>query len=115
MIPQATTQRPWLRYLRHRIGIYAPNQVADDLGGTITSWSFQRAVWASVVPKSINENWQNGRLSITETFRLTIRYAPDFPHRARIVWRGRTLRVVASSDPDARGERLHLVCEEVIR
>ena len=28
------------------------------------------------------------------------------------MWKGRMLRVVAASDPDTRGERLHLICEE---
>ena len=101
--------------LRHRIGVYAPSQIADDIGGTITSWSFQRAVWGAVEPRSINEVTENGRLAVTQTFRVTIRYRADFPPRARLMWRDRTLRVVASSDPDTRGERLHLMCEEDVR
>lgn len=98
--------------LRHRIGIYAPSRVADDLGGTVSTWSFQRAVWAAVELKSLSETQENGRLSVTQTYRITMRYRPDFPRLARLVWQGRTLRVVASSDPDTRGERLHLICEE---
>lgn len=98
--------------LRHRIGLYAPSEVADDIGGTITRWTFQRAVWAAVEPRSISERVSEGRLSVTQTFRVTIRYRTDFPARARLVWKDRTLRVVAHSDPDMRGERLHLICEE---
>lgn len=101
--------------LRHRIGVYAPSVVADDVGGTITRWNFQRALWGAVEPKSISETRENGRLNVTQTYRITIRHRDDFPLRARIVWRGRTLRVVASSDPDTRRERLHLMCEEDIR
>lgn len=101
--------------LRHRIGLYAPSRIADDIGGTITSWSFQRAIWGAVEPKSISEVRENGRLSVTQTYRITIRHRPDFPARARLVWRGRTLRVMAASDPDTRGERLHLICEEEVR
>ncbi|GLQ19663.1 phage head closure protein [Algimonas porphyrae] len=98
--------------LRHRIGIYAPSRIADDLGGTVTNWTFQRAVWAAVEPRSLSETQTNGRLSVTQTFRVTLRFRSDFPRLARLVWRGRTLRVVAVSDPDTRRERLHLICEE---
>jgi SPP1 family predicted phage head-tail adaptor len=101
--------------LRHRIGLYAPSIVADDIGGTITSWSFQRAIWGAVEPKSISEVRGNGRLSVTQTYRVTVRHRDDFPPRARLVWKGRTLRVVAASDPDARRERFHLICEEDVR
>jgi len=101
--------------LRHRLGLYAPNRVSDDLGGTITSWSFQRAIWGAVEPKSLSETRENGRLAVTQTYRVTVRHMSDFPERARLVWRGRTLRVVAASDPDTRRERLHLICEEEVR
>lgn len=101
--------------LRHRIGLYAPSQVADDIGGTVTRWNFQRAIWGAVEPKSIGEVRENGRLTVTQTYRVTIRHRVDFPARARLVWRGRTLRVVAASDPDTRRERLHLICEEEVR
>ncbi len=100
--------------LRHRIGVYAPSEVRDDVGGTITSWSFQRAVWAMVEPRTISEAVENGRLRVVQSYRITIRHRSDLSHRARVVWQGRTLRVVAVSDPDTRFERLHLICEEVL-
>lgn len=101
--------------LRHRIGLYTPSQIADDIGGTITSWSFLRAIWGAVEPKAISEVRENGRLVVTQTYRVTVRHRADFPTRARLVWRGRTLRVVAASDPDTRRERLHLICEEEVK
>ena len=60
----------------------------------------------------MTERLENGRLSVTQTYLVAIRYRPSFPERARLMWRGRMLRVVAASDPDTRGERLHLICEE---
>ena len=102
-------------HLRHRLGLYAPSHIADDLGGTVTSWSFERAIWGAVEPKSISETKTDGRLAVTQTYRVTVRYMSDFPALARLIWRGRTLRVIAASDPDARGERLHLICEETLQ
>ena len=101
--------------MRSRLGLYAPSVVSDDIGGTVTSWQFARAIWAAVEPPSLSEVRENGRLSVTQTYRVTTRYTRDFPERARLIWQGRILRVVAASDPDTRGERLHLICEEEVQ
>ena len=98
--------------MRNRVGLYTAETVPDDLGGTVTRWVFERALWAGIRPKALSETRENGRLSVTQTYLVAIRYQPRFPERARLVWKGRILRVVAASDPDTRGERLHLICEE---
>lgn len=98
--------------LRSRLGLYAPSVVADDIGGTITTWAFQRVIWGAVEPRTISETRENGKLSVIQSYRVTIRHMADFPERALLLWRGRNLRVVAASDPDTRRERLHLICEE---
>ena len=98
--------------LRTRLGLYAPVETPDDHGGAKVTWSFQRLLWGAVEPKHYTERRENGRLTITQTYRVTIRYRPDFPERARLMWGSRLLRVIAASDPDTRGERLHLMCEE---
>lgn len=98
--------------LRTRLGLYAPVETPDDHGGAKVTWAFQRLLWGAVEPKHYTERRENGRLAITQTYRVTIRYRPDFPERARLMWGSRLLRVIAASDPDTRGERLHLMCEE---
>lgn len=97
--------------LRHRVGLYTPSRVADDIGGTVTNWTFARALWAGITPTGLSERVEDGRRTATQTYKVLLRYQPDFPRQARILWRGKTLRVLAASDPDARGERLHLICE----
>ena len=98
--------------MRNRIGLYTPEEAPDEFGGTITTWVFQQSFWAGIRPKALTERLENGRLSVTQTYLVAIRYRPSFPERARLMWKGRMLRVVAASDPDTRGERLHLICEE---
>lgn len=99
-------------HMRNRVGLYTPEEAPDALGGTVTSWTLKQAMWAGIKPKALTERLENGRLSVTQTYLVAIRYLPRFPERARLVWKGRILRVVAASDPDTRGERLHLICEE---
>ena len=98
--------------LRSRLGLYVPHDTPDELGGAQTKWSFLRAFWAHVEPKTHSETRENGRLAVTQSYKITMRYRADFPERARVIWGHRILRVIASSDPDNRQERLHLICEE---
>ena len=98
--------------LRTRLGLYAPVETPDDQGGAKVTWAFQRLLWGAIQPRSLTETRENGRLAVTQSYRVTIRYRPDFPERARLMWGQRILRVIAVSDPDTRGERLHLMCEE---
>ncbi|WP_017930149.1 phage head closure protein [Robiginitomaculum antarcticum] len=98
--------------LRSRLGLYSARQSSDDIGGAVTSWQLDRIVWGHIAPQSISERGAHGRLSVTQSYKITIRYMPGFPERARLIWGARTLRVITASDPDNRGERLHLICEE---
>ena len=99
-------------HLRARLGLYTPSETPDDLGGTTRVWNFQTLLWAAIVPKALTETQANGRLSVTQSYKVTIRHRDDFPERARLMWGPRILRVIAASDPDNRRERLHLICEE---
>ena len=98
--------------MRTRLGLYRAVETPDDLGGASRSWMLERAIWGHVEPQTATERGEQGRLSVTQSFKVTIRYIPNFPERARLIWGERTLRVIAASDPDTRGERLHLICEE---
>lgn len=98
--------------LRTRLGLYVPQETADELGGTQIQWEFLRPFWAHIEPQTQSERRENGRLAVTQSYRITLRYAADFPERARLIWGHRILRVITSSDPDNRQERLHLICEE---
>ncbi len=98
--------------LRVRLGLYVPSKAPDELGGNATSWVFSRSLWAAIEPRSLTERQENGRLAVTQTYRVIIRFQKSFPQRARFMWGDRILRVIAASDPDTRRERLHLICEE---
>lgn len=98
--------------LRTRLGLYVPVETPDEHGGVNIRWVFQRLIWGAIEPRNLTETRENGRLAVTQSYRVTIRYRTDFPERARLMWGSRLLRVIAASDPDMRGERLHLICEE---
>jgi len=71
--------------LRTRLGLYIPVETSDDHGGVTTTWRFRRLIWGAVEPKNYTERRENGRLAITQSYRVTIRYRYDFPERARLM------------------------------
>lgn len=98
--------------LRTRLGVYRPQLTSDDFGGHSTTWVWHGKTWGHIAPRALTEVRENGRLKITQSYRVTVRFKDDFPERARLMWGGRILRVITASDPDNRRERLHLICEE---
>ena len=98
--------------LRVRLGLYVPQETLDDLGGARIDWVFERGLWGAVIPRTLSEVRENGQLTVTQSYRVTLRYRDDFPETARLIWGHRLLRVITHSDPDNRRERLHLICEE---
>ena len=98
--------------LSTRLALETAQETADDFGGAVISWILQRHVWGKIMPRAPQERSENGRLSVTQSYRVVIRYRRDFPERARLIWGERVLRIITASDPDNRRERLHLICEE---
>lgn len=101
--------------LRTRVGVYHAVETPDDMGGVATSWPLLKAVWANVKLLAPRQSFGNGRAEITAHYRVIIRFEDGFPERARLMWDGHILRVIAASDPDGRRERLHLICEEEVQ
>ena len=97
--------------LRERIGLYRAIETPDGMGGTLRDWQLAFAAWAAVEPLGTTVQSESGRT--LRRYRITLRHRPDIPSPARLSWRGRTLAVRASDDPDLRRERLHLICEDL--
>ena len=95
--------------LRERVGLYRAQTEPDGLGGERRTWRFAFAAWAGLEPLAPVET-ETGR--VLRRFRCTLRHRTDIPQPARLVWRGETFSVLAHSDPDVRGERLHLILQE---
>lgn len=99
--------------LRKRVEIYARQSVADGRGGasqTLTLWG---RPWAEIRLMSPRQITDFGRRATQRQYRVVIRYRPHFPPQGRLVWGSRHFNIIAADDPDNRGERLHLICEEI--
>ena len=71
--------------LRARLGLYLPQETPDNFGGAAITWTFSKAIWAAVIPKTITESQKNGRLTVTQSYNVIIRYVNDFPERGRLM------------------------------
>lgn len=98
--------------LRTRITIQIADTLQDDLGGVQTNWLHYARVWAHINPQAVSERLESGRLVVTRSYKVIIRWQRNFPERARLVFEDKILRVLSASDPDLRRERLHLICAE---
>ena len=100
--------------LRERVTLEAATETPDGQGGASRVWAPLFGLWARVEPMALFDEPESGRT--LRRYRVTVRFQPDlktYPHRLRLLWREAALAVRAVSDPDVRGERLHLICEEI--
>ncbi len=98
-------------WLRHRVVIEAAATAADGAGGGSATWEVLAAVWALVEPVAGTERIVAGRLTGVVTHVVTMRHRADVTGGMRILYRGRTYRVLVVYDPDERRRYLTVKTE----
>lgn len=98
-------------WLRHRIVIEAASAASDGAGGGTVSWTPLGTAWALVEPVAGTERIVAGHLTGVVTHMVTMRHRADVTGGMRILYRGRSYRVLAAYDPDERGRYLALKTE----
>lgn len=75
-------------------------------------WRHDGAAWAAVAPLGPGERIVAGALSARPRWRITIRQRGGIDLDSRIIWRARTLRLVAIVEDPRQPDRLVLDTEE---
>ena len=101
--------------LRERVEIYQGIAATDGYGGTSTSYTLWGRPFADIRPLAAAPRSALGRIQSQTRYKAVIRFRHGFPKDAKLIWRERTFRIAASDDPDNRRERLHLICDEIIK
>ena len=102
--------------LRDRASVRVPALEPDGQGGRRAAGHREVPIWVGMEPTGLSADPETGRAR--RRFRATVRYSPgllrDIDRFAPLplLWRGRTLLILSADDPDLRGERLHLICED---
>jgi SPP1 family predicted phage head-tail adaptor len=98
-------------WLRHRVVIETPATAPDGAGGATATWDVLGTVWALVEPVAGTERIVAGQLTGVVTHVVTMRFRADVTGGMRVLYRGRTYRVLVAYDPDERRRYLTLKTE----
>jgi SPP1 family predicted phage head-tail adaptor len=99
-------------WLRHRITLAAPEAFGDAAGGETVTWNALATLWARIEPAGAAERSVADHLAGVVTHAVTIRWRDDIAGGMRILFRGRTFRVLATHDPDETRRYLVARAEE---
>jgi SPP1 family predicted phage head-tail adaptor len=101
--------------LRHRVEIYKPTFVKDDIGNHIPTWVKVAEAWAAIEPLKGDERWAAAYAQATTTHRVTMRPPGIAVHPSnRLVFNGRIFEIEAVLDIEERGRELQLMCVEKV-
>lgn len=98
--------------LNRRITLETLSTTSDGSGGVISTWNTLATVWAQVSPKSGTEKLHGDQLTPTITYDVTIRYRKDVDASMRVIYEGRTLRILGVIDHAEQHRFLSLSCDE---
>jgi SPP1 family predicted phage head-tail adaptor len=99
--------------LRERITVQTASENRNALGETTLAWATFAERWASVEGLSSREALALGQMEVTASHRVRLRYLDGLTQKMRILWRGRTLEIVALLEHANRSEH-ELVCQETV-
>ncbi len=91
-----------------QIAIDAP----DGAGGAVRAWQSQEPLWAAIRPLSASPEVRAGRTDALRRYEITVRGTAGLRPGMRLLWRARTLHIIATRSLDARERYLLLLCEE---
>lgn len=95
--------------LRNQIQIYNLTVTPDGAGGTTSTYTLAQTLWAKIVAKTGKRDFEDSRISLDETYEMTIRYDdyPEFSQLDKIVFND-SLYVVQSFYTVQERKRLSL-------
>lgn len=99
--------------LRERITVEQAAETRNSLGETVLSWTTFAERWASVEGVSSREALELGRVEVSISHRVRLRYLDGMTHNMRIIWRGRTLEIVSLLEYGNRSEHV-AICQEAV-
>jgi SPP1 family predicted phage head-tail adaptor len=89
--------------LRETIVLQRPTLTPDGAGGFVRTWATYATRRAEVMGTPVGrEETLNDVTLAVERFTITIRFGLDVRPSDRLVWRGKTMNIRSSNDPDMR-------------
>jgi SPP1 family predicted phage head-tail adaptor len=102
-------------WMRHRVTIQARTAAQDGYGERQPAWADVATVWASVEPLRGREYLEGRQEQADISHRVAMRHRPGVSPAMRLQLEGGRVLVIESViNPLERGERLELMCRELI-
>lgn len=101
-------------WLRHRLTIEAPHSTKNTFGEDVVTWVDEATVWASVEPLRGREYLEARQQQAEVTHRVAMRYRDGVEPKKRLRFGQRRLLIESVVNPLERGERLELMCREMV-
>lgn len=98
--------------LNKRVTLQIPAKAPDGMGGFTVTWTDAATVWAAVWPVNATETIQAGKVGLTVTHRVRIRYRSVVKAGWRISFGGRYFNIVSIIDPNTAHRWLDILCRE---
>ncbi len=102
-------------WLRHRVEVLEKVAGRDSFGAEVTAWATAATVWASVEPLRGREYIEAKQGQVEVSHRVVMRKSVAVAASMRLrLEGGRVLEIESVIDPLERGERLELMCREMV-
>ena len=95
--------------LRHRITIQQLAEGENDMGDIVQVWTDFATVWASVEPLTGREYLSAQQVSAETSGRIRMRYRAGVMATMRVLFGGRTYRILSVINPEERNIELELM------
>lgn len=99
--------------LRHVVEVQRPNEVEDEMGEIVPTFSTDSRRRAAIVPLKQEERVEADKVKGVRTHKVVLRHYPDLTSRWRIKFGSRTFDVDGIINPMERGVSTEAVCVEV--
>lgn len=102
-------------WLRHRLEVLVKQAGRNSFGEEVIAWATAATVWGSVEPLRGREYIEAEQGQVEVSHRVVIRAFPAVDSSMRLrLEDGRVLEIESVINPLERGERLELMCREMV-
>lgn len=100
--------------LDKRVTLQSATTARDGHGQPLETWSDIATVWAAIDPIRGREYFAAQQFAAETTHKVTIRHRSGISPKNRVLFGSRVFRIESVINPHERGERLELMCVEVL-
>lgn len=100
--------------LRHLVDVEHYQELQNDFGESVKSWSLFKKAWAEIKPISGKEFFEAAKENSEISHRVIIRYTSGVLPSMRVKFDGRLFEIEAARDFYERHRYIELMCREMV-